>query len=133
MKVDKSPKKPIIYYLLISLAVVLILNTFVFPLILQQQITQVDYGTFLSQVDEGKVNTVEIQDNQIGYTVNESGKDKLYVTGRMDDPELVNRLYEAKVEFNKVIPKEASPLVNFLLTWILPLAIFIAIGQFFCP
>ena len=58
-----------------------------------------------------------------------SGKDNLYVTGRMDDPELVNRLYEAKVEFSKVIPKEASPLVNFLLTWILPLAIFIAIGQ----
>ena len=131
MKVDKSPKKPIIYYLLISLAVVLILNTFVFPLILQKQITQVDYGTFLSQVDEGKVNTVEIQENQIGYTINGSGKDNLYVTGRMDDPELVNRLYEAKVEFNKVIPKEASPLVNFLLTWILPLAIFIAIGQLF--
>ena len=68
MKVDKSPKKPIIYYLLISLVVVLILNTFVFPLILQKQITQVDYGTFLSQVDEGKVNTVEIKENQIGFT-----------------------------------------------------------------
>ena len=62
MKVDKSPKKPIIYYLLISLIVVLILNTLVFPLILQKQITQVDYGTFLSQVDEGKVNTVEIKE-----------------------------------------------------------------------
>ena len=74
MKVDKSPKKPIIYYLLISLVVVLILNTLVFPLILQKQITQVDYGTFLSQVDEGKVNTVEIQENQIGYTVNEKRK-----------------------------------------------------------
>ena len=68
MKVDKSPKKPVIYYLLISLVVVLILNTFVFPLIRQQQITQVDYGTFLSQVEEGKVDTVEIQENQIGFT-----------------------------------------------------------------
>ncbi len=74
MKVDKSPKKPIIYYLLISLVVVLILNTLVFPLILQKQITQVDYGTFLSQVDEGKVNTVEIKENQIGYTINEKWK-----------------------------------------------------------
>ena len=74
MKVDKSPKKPIIYYLLISLAVVLILNTFVFPLIHQKQITQVDYGTFLSQVEKGKVNTVEIQENQIGFTVNEKWK-----------------------------------------------------------
>ena len=68
MKVDKSPKKPIIYYLLISLVVVMILNTFVFPLIVQQQITQVDYGTFLSQVEKGEVNTVEIKENQIGFT-----------------------------------------------------------------
>ncbi len=131
MKVDKSPKKSVIYYLLISLGVVLVLNTLVFPLILQQQITQVDYGTFLSQVEKGKVSTVEIQENQIGFTVQEKGKDQLFVTGRMDDPELVNRLYEKKVEFSKVVPRENSPLVNFLLAWILPLAIFIALGQFF--
>ena len=131
MKVDKSPKKSVIYYLLISLGVVLVLNTLVFPLILQQQITQVDYGTFLSQVEKGKVSTVEIQENQIGFTVQEKGKDQLFVTGRMDDPELVNRLYEKKIEFSKVVPRENSPLVNFLLTWILPFAIFIALGQFF--
>ena len=131
MKVDKSPKKSVIYYLLISLGVVLVLNTLVFPLILQQQITQVDYGTFLSQVEKGKVSTVEIQENQIGFTVQEKGQDQLFVTGRMDDPELVNRLYEKKIEFSKVVPRENSPLVNFLLAWILPLAIFIALGQFF--
>jgi cell division protease FtsH len=133
MKVDKNPKKPVIYYLLISMVVVLILNTFVFPLIFQQKITQVDYGTFLSQVEKGKVSTVEIQENQIGFTIPDDKKEeeKVYVTGRMDDPELVNRLYDAKVEFSRVIPKELSPLVNFILTWILPLVIFIAIGQFF--
>ena len=131
MKVDKSPKKPIIYYLLLSMVVVMVLNTFVFPLILRQQITQVDYGTFLSQVEKGKVSTVEIKKNQIGFTVHENGEDKLYETGRMDDPELVNRLYEKKVEFTRVVPRENSPLVNFLLTWILPFAIFIALGQLF--
>ena len=68
MKVDKSPKKSVIYYLMISLVVVMILNTLVFPLISQQKITQVDYGTFLSQVEKGEVNTVEIQENQIGFT-----------------------------------------------------------------
>ena len=133
MKVDKSPKKPVIFYLMISLVVVMILNTFVFPLMVQHKITQVDYGTFLSQVEKGKVNTVEIKENQIGFTKfdDKKGEDKVYVTGRMDDPELVNRLYDAKIEFSKVIPKEPSPIVTFLLTWILPLVIFIAIGQFF--
>ena len=133
MKVDKSPKKPVIFYLMISLVVVMILNTFVFPLMVQQKITQVDYGTFLSQVEKGEVNTVEIKENQIGFTTfdDKKGEDKVYVTGRMDDPELVNRLYDAKIEFSKVIPKEPSPIVTFLLTWILPLVIFIAIGQFF--
>jgi len=132
MKVKKSPKKPVIYYLLISMVVVLILNTFIFPLILKEQITQVDYGTFLTQIENGEVSTVEIRENQIGFTVDDKkNEDKIYITGRMDDLELVNRLYDAKVEFSKVIPKETSPLVNFLLTWILPLAIFIAIGQFF--
>ena len=133
MKVDKSPKKPVIFYLMISLVVVMILNTFVFPLMVQHKITQVDYGTFLSQVEKGEVNTVEIKENQIGFTKfdDKKGEDKVYVTGRMDDPELVNRLYDAKIEFSKVIPKEPSPIVTFLLTWILPLVIFIAIGQFF--
>ena len=133
MKVDKSPKQPVIFYLMISLVVVMILNTFVFPLMVQQKITQVDYGTFLSQVEKGEVNTVEIKENQIGFTTfdDKKGEDKVYVTGRMDDPELVNRLCHPKIEFSKVIPKEPSPIVTFLLTWILPLVVFIAIGQFF--
>ncbi len=112
--------------------VVMVLNAFVFPLIMEQKVSQVDYGTFLKQIEQGKVDSVEIQDNQIGYTVLDgSGREKVYVTGKMDDPDLVNRLYDANVKFTKVVPKEASPFLNkFILAWILPLVIFIAVGQF---
>lgn len=114
MKIDKNPKKPIVYYVIVSLIVVLLLNTFIFPIIQQQRITQVDYGTFLTQIEDGKIGTVEIQENQIAYTIpSEGGKDRIYVTGRMDDPDLVNRLYEAKVEFTKVVPKEVSTIMSF--------------------
>ncbi|WP_043934302.1 ATP-dependent zinc metalloprotease FtsH [Bacillus sp. EB01] len=129
MKVQKNPKKPLVYYVLVSTMIVLLLNAFIFPVIMERKIKQVDYGTFLSQVEKGDVTTVEIQEKQIGYKVPDD--ERTYVTGRVDDPELVNRLYEAGVKFTQVIPKETSPLMNFLLTWILPFAIFIAIAQFF--
>ncbi|GIN73202.1 cell division protein FtsH [Bacillus sp. J14TS2] len=131
MKIQKNPKKPLIYYILISVMVVLVLNAFVFPSLIQQKVSEVDYGTFLNQIEQGNISTVEIQDNQIGYTtVDGSGREKVYVTGRMDDPELVNRLYDANVEFTKVVPKEVSPFLKFIIAWILPLVIFIAVGQF---
>lgn len=130
MKTDKNLQKTTIYYLLISIGIVVVLNAFIFPMLLDQKITEVDYGTFLTQVDQGRVTTVEIQENRIGFAVrNAEGSEDLYVTGRMDDPDLVNRLYRAKVEFTRVIPRENSPLVNFLLTWILPFVIFIGIVQ----
>lgn len=130
MKEAKNPKKPIVYFYIITLIIVLLLNAFVFPEILKQQITQVDYGTFLTQVEKGNVKTVEIQDNQIIFTqVDGTGNEDIYITGRVDDPELANRLYAAKVEFSKVIPKENSPLMNFIMSWVLPLVFFIGVGQ----
>lgn len=130
MKVQNNPKKPLIYYGLVVICIIMILNTFILPAVKQAQIIQVDYGTFLKQVDSGKVKSVEIQDDQIGFTtVDEKGNEKLYETGRMDDPDLVNRLYNAKVQFSKVIPKENSPLVDFLLYWIIPLILFIGLGR----
>lgn len=130
MKEAKNPKKPIVYFYIITLIIVLLLNAFVFPEILKQQITQVDYGTFLTQVEKGNVKTVEIQDNQIIFTqVDGAGNEDIYITGRVDDPELANRLYAAKVEFSKVIPKENSPLMNFIMSWVLPLVFFIGVGQ----
>lgn len=130
MKEEKNPKKSLIYFYVTALAVVLLLNAFVFPAVMKQEITQVDYGTFLTQIEKGKVESVEIQENQIAYTEKDSaGKEKIFVTGKMDDPELVNRLYKTKVEFSKVIPKENSPLTNFILSWIFPIALFMVLGR----
>lgn len=130
MKEQKNPKIPIFYLYAITMIIVLILNAYVFPSLLKQQVTQVDYGTFLTQIEKGKVKTVEIQENQIAFTeTNTDGKESIYITGRVDDPELVNRLHTARVEFSKVIPKENSPLMNFLMSWVLPLIFFIGMGQ----
>jgi cell division protease FtsH len=131
MKVDKNSRKPFIYYYIIALVVLMVLNTFVFPSVLKGKIKQVDYGTFLSKIESGQVKEVEIEDKEIGFTVEEEdGKNGIYVTGRMDDPQLVDRLYKADVKFSKVIPKESSPLTNALISWIIPMAIFFALGQF---
>ena len=130
MKEKKNPQKPIIYFYIVTFVIVMLLNAFVFPAMLKEQITQVDYGTFLSQIENGKVKTVEINDNQIAFTaINNEGKESIYITGKVDDPELTNRLYAAKAEFSQVIPKENSPLMNFLLTWIFPIILFIGLGQ----
>lgn len=129
MKMPKTPPKSVIYYYLIVLGIVLLLNVLVIPTLLRIQITEVDYGTFLRQVEAGAVKSVEVQENQIAFIVNQDGKDKMFVTGRLDDPDLVNRLYSTGVKFTRVIPKEMSPLLNFLVTWILPIGIFIALGQ----
>lgn len=130
MNKDKNSKKPVIYYYIATMMIVMLLNAFVFPLIVERNITQVDYGTFLSEVEARNVKTVEIQDNQIAFiALNDKNEEKIYVTGRMDDPDLVNRLYSSDIEFSRVIPKENSPLVSFLLTWILPIMILSVIGR----
>jgi len=130
MKEKKNPQKPIIYFYIVTFVIVMLLNAFVFPAMLKEQITQVDYGTFLTQIENGKVKTVEIQNNQIAFTANnDEGKESIYVTGRVDDPELVNRLHTAGVKFSQVIPKENSPLMNFLLSWVFPIILFVGLGQ----
>lgn len=132
MEVQKNPKKPLIYYYLVVIGILMMLNTFVLPSLVGQHITEVDYGTFLSKVESGKVKTVEIQENRIGFVAkDQAGQDHLYVTGRLEDSELVNRLYKAGVEFTKVIPKENSLLMDLIISWIVPLAIFIGLGQLF--
>ncbi|HOS70150.1 MAG TPA: ATP-dependent zinc metalloprotease FtsH [Bacillota bacterium] len=131
MKEHNNPRKPIIYFYIVTLIIVMLLNAYIFPAVVKQQITQVDYGTFLTQLDNGKVKSVEIQDNQIAFTaIDEAGKENIYVTGKVDDPELVNRLLAADIEdFSKVIPRENSPLMNFIMSWVLPLIFFIGMGQ----
>jgi len=130
VKVEDNPKKPLIYYYTIIIIVIMLINIFVLPLLTSSQVTQVDYGTFLKQIEDGKVQNVEIQDNQIGFiTLDGEGTENIYITGRMDDPDLVNRLYDAGAKFSKVIPRGNSPLINFLLSWIIPMFIFIGIGR----
>lgn len=129
MKKEKLPKKSVVFYYITIMVIVMLLNAYVFPMIAKRNITQVDYSTFLNEIEKGRVQTVEIQENQISYINNAEGKEKIYVTGRMDDPQLVNRLYDAEVQFSKVVPKENSPLTNLILTWIFPIMLFIVIGN----
>ncbi|MDU5083525.1 cell division protein FtsH [Tissierella sp. P1] len=136
MNRKKNPKKPLIYYYTITMIVLMLLNTFVFPSLLKQQITEVDYGTFLKQIESGNIKEVEIQENQIAFiALDKDGKDSLFITGKMYDPDLVNRLYELyehkEIKFSEIIPKERSPLTSFLLTWIIPILLLVGIGQLF--
>lgn len=129
MKEVKSPKKPLIYYALLAVLILLVLNALIVPIFDKQQVKEVDYGKFLTMVEDGQVNEVEIKETQISFTA--KGDEKTtYETGRVEDSELVDRLYNADVKFTQDIPKENSPLLNFFLFWILPILIFIIIGQF---
>ena len=127
MKEVKSPKKPLIYYYAIALLVLMVFNSFILPLFAKQQIKEVDYGTFMSMTEKSEIGKVEIESNQILFT-DKDGK-TIYRTGVMNDPSLTERLYASGAEFATEIVEEASPLMSFFLTWILPVVIFVAIGQ----
>jgi cell division protease FtsH len=126
---QKKPKKPLLFYYVITLGIVMVFNLFLFPALLKSKVSQVDYGTFLRQVEAGRVKTVEIQETKIGFIIEEQGKEKVYITGKMDDPGLVERLYTSGAEFSRVFPKEMSLLMNFVLTWIVPIGIFALLGK----
>ena len=133
MKEQKNTKKPFIYYYTIVLLVVIILNALVFPYIqkLQSKIVEVDYGTFLNKVNAGEVTTVEIDSMQIAFLTS-TNEGTVYITGKFDDPMLVDRLLAAgnNIKFDKVVEKENS-ILSKLMSWVLPLVMFIAIGQLF--
>ncbi len=129
---DKTPPKNTLYYYLMAFLAIMILNSLLVPAIAKQQEHDVDYGTFLTQIDQGKVEAVKLENERLSYTAkNADGKDELYVTGAWQDPELVDRLHKKGVSFTRMVPHETSPIVNFVLSWILPLFIFILVGQFF--
>ena len=127
MKEVKSPKKPLIYYYCIVLLVLMVFNSFIVPLLARQQIKEVDYGTFMTMTENGEIGKVEIESNQILFT-DKDGK-TIYKTGVMNDPNLTERLHASGAEFASEIVEEASPLMTFFLTWILPVVFFVAIGQ----
>src|SRR5690554_2434946 len=123
--IEEPKKQPsLIFYFLIFFAVIL-LNTYIFPILNNQSVQEVDYGTFLNMVDEGMVEEVEIQQNIIAFTPRDDQDSSTYKTGVVDDPNLVERLHEANVKFTQVIPKETSPLLTFALTWMIPILLFI--------
>lgn len=127
MKEVKPPKKPLIYYYGVALVVVLLINFLLVPLVARHAVQEVDYGTFMTMTENKEIGQVEVEDNQIIFT-NKDGS-KVYKTGPMNDPDLTQRLYDAGAEFTRDIVEQTSPLLSFVLTWILPIIIFIAIGQ----
>ena len=127
MKEVKPPKKPLIYYYGVALVVLLLINFLLVPLVARHAVQEVDYGTFMTMTENKEIGQVEVEDNQIIFT-NKDGS-KVYKTGPMNDPDLTQRLYDAGAEFTRDIVEQTSPLLSFVLTWILPIIIFIAIGQ----
>ena len=129
MKKVEKPKKPLIFYYLIALIILVLLNTFLFPNILgKNKVKEVDYGTFLTMVEGKEVSKVELNGDTIYFTDN-SEEPQYYETTTFDDPNLVNRLEDAGCEFGRVAQQEMNPLLTFFLVWILPLLIFWALGQ----
>ena len=129
MKEVKSPKKPLIFYYGIALLVIVLFNVIVSPLLVKARVTEVDYGTFMSMIEPKKIGNVEVDDDQIIFTDKDDAK-KIYKTGAMNDPTLTQRLYDSGAKFSKDIETTTSPLVSFLLTFVLPLIIFIGLGQY---
>ncbi len=125
----KKPKKPLIFYYIIVIAVLLLFNVFVTPWIMERQVKEVDYGTFISMTEKKQVDRVDIedQDNTIMFT---DKNDKVYKTAKVEDPDLTKRLYQADVSFYGEEIKQTSPIITALLSWVLPLLIFIGIGQY---
>ncbi|MGL5694485.1 MAG: ATP-dependent metallopeptidase FtsH/Yme1/Tma family protein, partial [Peptostreptococcaceae bacterium] len=128
---DKKPRKPLIYYYITTLLIVMLLNAFLFPSMKSRYTEEIDYGKFISMLDSNQIKEVEIQNNEIAFTPTNPEDKKIYVTGQMDDPNLVSRLEKSKVTFSKVIPPKSSPILNFFLTWIGPILIFVLLGQIF--
>ena len=128
MKEVKSPKKPLIYYYGIVLLVLLLFNILVAPLLLRQQVIEVADGAFMHMIDEENIGQVEVSDTQITFTDKE--ETTIYKTGLMDDPSLTERLYAAGATFSKDITETTSPIISSLLSFVLPLVIFIGLGQY---
>ena len=125
---DKQSKRVRLYYIA-AILLILVINTIISPMFFQPKVHEVSYTNFLNMVDEGKASKVEITKDRIALLCNQDGKEQIYVTGRVDDPELVSRLVKAKVEFSQVIPKQESPIMSFFNNWILPFLLFMVIGQ----
>ena len=127
MQEVKNPKKPWIYYYGIVLLIIFVLNVIAVPQFAKMKIKEVDYGTFMTMTENREIEEVEVQSNEILFK--DKSSDTIYKTGVMYDPDLVSRLHESGAKFTSEIVEEMSPLMNIFLSWILPLMIFMAVGQ----
>ena len=128
MQEVKSPKKPLLYYYGVVLLVLLVFNLIVTPLLLKEEVTEVDYGTFMSMTEDKNIGEVQVEDQQIVFT--DKDEKNVYKTNAMDDPQLTERLYESGAKFSKDVDASTSPLLSLLITGILPMLIFIGLGQY---
>jgi len=136
MEEKPNPRKPLVFYYIASLLLIMLFNALVYPMLLRSRINEVDYSTFLRFVEEGRVREVQLDstNERIAFTaVDSGGTEQVYVTGAMPDPELVNRLLasDSPVRFSRLMPQPHSPLLNFLTNWIVPILIFAGLGQLF--
>ena len=127
MKEIKNPKRPLVYYAVVAMLAVLLFNLLAVPAMANAAVKEVDYGTFIDMTEKGDIGKVEIESNQIIFT-DKSGQ-SFYKTGLMDDPDRTERLYKAGAEFSSEIVEQTSPLLSFVLTWVLPILIFVWIGD----
>lgn len=128
MKKVERPKKSLMFYYTVVLLVMILLNTLLFPRLMRQEITQVDYGTFLTMLDGKEVAVVEVEQDVIYFT-DTSEEAGVYATVPFNDPDLVDRLWESGCKFDQVMPKEMNPFLSFLLTFILPVVVFVAMAS----
>ena len=127
MKEVKTPKKPLIYYYAVALVALSLLNFLVMPWLSEKQVKEVDYGTFMTMTEECDIGKVEVETNQILFTDKEGNK--IYKTGIMNDPGLIDRLHASGAQFSSEIVEQMSPFLSALLTWVLPVIIFVFLGQ----
>ena len=124
----KSPKKPLLFYYGVVLLILMLFNFLAMPWLAQRQVREVDYGTFMTMTEEHQIGQVEVQENQILFTDRESGQ--IYKTGVMNDPDLIYRLKDSGAVFAGEIVEQMSPFLSLLLTWILPIILFVGLGQY---
>ena len=124
----KKPQKPLIIFYAALLILLMLFNFMLVPAVSERAIKDVDYGTFMTMTEKGEISTVQIQSDQILFM--DQNKQSVYRTGLMNDPDLVNRLHEAGVEFSSEIQKQSSPMMSLIFSWVLPVALFYLLGSF---
>ncbi len=128
---DNKKRRPMLYYYVLAMLIILLINTVIVPTFFSPKVKEVSYDNFIKMADDGKFSKVEITDKRIAALCKDENNKEIVVTGRVEDPQLADRLMQSKVEFSQVVPKEDSFIVSFLKNWVLPIMLFFALGQLF--